>query len=391
MSRQKIGLVALGIGVAVLFGWIVMTQGPLAPVKVTTEKVRTGNLSSAVFGIGTLEARYSYNLAPTMTSRVKTVLVDQGERVVAGQVLAEMDPVDLDEKLAGARRSAERAAHAIRMAEAQLAEADSRAKLSSSTLARYEELRGRGFVSQEMFEAKRHENNAALAAADAAGAALAAARQDSARAQADAAGVGKLREQTRLVSPVDGVVVARLFEPGVTIVAGQAVLQVIDPASLWVKTRVDQKQAGQVRVGQEAEIVLRSQPQLPVTGKVERVDMISDAVTEERTVNVAFRSEQPVGSIGETAEITIKLPGMDKVRSVPSAAVKRVDQRDGVWLLQDEQVRFKPARMGVMTLDGRTQVLDGLGDDDEIVVYSQQPLHAGMKVKAVAELVRGKP
>ena len=96
MSKQKIALIAMAILVAGVFAWAVITQGPLAAVKVTVDKVKTGNFSNAVFGIGVIEARRSYNLAPTMTSRINKVLVDQGDHVKAGQILAEMDPLDLD-------------------------------------------------------------------------------------------------------------------------------------------------------------------------------------------------------------------------------------------------------------------------------------------------------
>lgn len=389
MSGQKIGLVALGIVVLVVFSWVVMTQGPLAPVKVTVEKIQVGSLSSGVFGVGTLKARRSYNLAPTMTSRVKSVLVDQGDGVVVGQVLAEMDPVDLDEKLSGSKRAVEKAANSIRAAEAQVTEAQSRLDTLSATFARYQELRLRGFISQEMFEAKQYEKNAATAALDAATANLAAAGEEHARAQTDVRGIGKLQAQTRLISPVDGVIVARLVEPGSTVVGGQVALHVIDPGSLWVETRIAQKQAGQLRVGQAAEIVLRSQPQSPVMGKVERVDMISDAVTEERIVNVSFTIPGHDASIGEYAEITIQLPELKNARTIPSAAVKRVDKQDGVWILQDGAVQFRPVRIGRTTLDGRTQILDGIGDDDTVIVYSQQPLRKGLSVKVVSELVRG--
>ena len=117
---------------------------------------------------------------------------------------------------------------------------------------------------------------------------LSAAQRDRERALAEAAGLDKVRAQARLASPVDGVVSARLVEPGSTIVAGQAVLQVIDPASLWVRARIDQGQAGGVRVGQPAEIALRSDPERVHRGAVERIDWMSDAVTEERIVNVGF-------------------------------------------------------------------------------------------------------
>jgi HlyD family secretion protein len=78
---------------------------------------------------------------------------------------------------------------------------------------------------------------------------------------------------------------------------------------------------------------------------------------------------------------------MGKVISVPSAAVKR----DGVWVLRDGRARFKPVTSGVATLDGRTQIVEGLNEGDEIIVHSQQPLRDGLRVEAVAEIIWGKP
>lgn len=387
MATRKIKLLLGAVGLLVVFLWAVLTLGPLAPVKVTVEKVQSGNLSNRVFGVGTLQARSKYNLAPTMTSRVRSVLVDQGDSVIAGQVLAEMDPVDLDEKLESSQRVVAKTANAILVAEAQMSEAESRIKTVSATLTRYEDLRTRGFVSREMLDAKLHEKNAAVSALTASSANLATAREEHIRAQADMRGIGKARAQTRLISPIDGMVVARYVEPGSTLVGGQIALQVIDPKSLWVETRIAQQQAGQVRVGQVAEIVLRSQPQTLVPGKVARVEMVSDAVTEERIINVSISI--PNASLGEYAEVTLKLPELENTRSIPTAAVKRVDKQTGVWVLQNGKVEFKPVRTGLATMDGHTQILDGLGDDDRVIVYSQQPLRAGLKVKVVSELVRG--
>ncbi|MFA5370610.1 MAG: efflux RND transporter periplasmic adaptor subunit [Sideroxydans sp.] len=370
-----------------LFGWVVLTQGPLAPVKVTLEKVQVGTLASTVFGIGTLQARYSYNLAPTLTSRVKSVLVDQGDRVVAGQVLAEMDLVDLDEKLAGSQRMVEKTASSIHAAEAQEREAQSRFETSSATFSRYQDLRAQGFVSQEMFAAKQYEKNAAAAALAAASANLAAARAEHDRAQADMRGIGKTRAQTKLVSPVNGVVVARMVEAGSTVSGGQLVLQVIDESSLWIETRIAQQQAGQIRIGQDAEIILRSQPHQTLPGKVARIDRVSDAVTEERIVNVSVSA--PGASLGEYAEVTVRLPELGNVRSVPAAAVKRIGKQDGVWILVDKELQFRAVKVGMTTLEGRTQIIEGVEDGDAVIVYSQQPLRAGLNVKVVSELVKG--
>lgn len=387
MSGQKYKSLAIGIGLLAAFMWVVLTQGPLAPVKVTVEKIHIGNLNNEVFGIGTVKARRSYNLAPTMTSRIKNVLVEQGEKVVAGQVLSEMDPVDWDDKVASSQRVVEKTASAIQAAEAQVSEAKSRLKTVTATATRYQELREGGFVSQEMFDAKWHEKNASASALAAASANLAIAHDEHARAQADARGVGKARAQTRLISPINGVVTLRLAESGSTVIGGQIVLQVVDPNSLWVETRVPQQQAGLVRVGHVAEIVLRSQSHDLLAGKVARIDLVSDAVTEERIVNVSLPNAH--ASIGEYAEVTFKLPDLHDTRSIPSAAVKRVDKVSGTWVLQEGKMTFKPVKIGLSTMDGRTQILDGLAEGDEVIVYSQQAMREGLKVKVVSTLVKG--
>lgn len=391
MSKLKIRLIALGLLLAGVFAWVVTTRGPLAAVKVTVEKVSDGVLSNAVFGVGTLEARRSYNLAPTLTSRVSRMLVDQGDQVRAGQLLAEMDAVDLNDRVTSSQQAAERSVYGIRVAEAQLAEAQSRVRTANAAYTRFADLRAGGYVSQEMLDAKLHEKNAAVAALAAASAALSSAQLDQSRTRADASGIVKLRAQTRLLSPVDGLVTARLAEPGVTVVAGQAIIQVIDPGSLWIKTRIEQKQAGLVRAGQAAEIVLRSQPQTVLPGTVKRIEQIGDAITEERMVDVAFAASGLSAVVGELAEVTIKLPQLDHVLSIPTAALKQLDKQEGVWVVQGGRVQFAAVKSGLSTLEGRTQIVSGLAEGDEVIVYSQQALHAGMKIKAVAEIVKARP
>lgn len=388
MLKLELKMILLAVLLVSVFAWVVLTQGPLAPIKVTSEKIQTGSLAAEVFGVGIVEARHSYNISPVMAGRINKLFADQGDHVKAGQAVAELDPIDLDEKLASSRLMAERAANSVKVAEAQLAQAQSQGKTVSSTYKRYSELHAKGFVSQEMLDARLNEKTAALAALDAATASLAAAKRDHARAQSDAAGMGNLRDQTRLVSPANGIVTAKLLEQGATVAPGQTVLQVIAPSDLWIKTRVDQKQSGPLRVGQKADIVLRSQPQTSVPGTVERIDLISDAVTEERIVNVSFAAQEINASLGEYAEVTIKLPVQEKARAIPTAAVKRINQQDGVWVLQNSRAKFRPVTTGIATLDGRTQILDGLVDGDEVIVYSQQAIKEDLKLKVVPEIAR---
>ena len=107
---RRLGLGLLGVLLIVALAYVVMRSGPLAPTRVTVTQATVGSLSPSLFGIGTVEARRAYLIGPTAAGRVSRVLVDVGDTVTAGQLLAEMDPVDLDERAAALDASIARAA-----------------------------------------------------------------------------------------------------------------------------------------------------------------------------------------------------------------------------------------------------------------------------------------
>ncbi len=376
-------LVPVG-AVAGLFtvAWIAMTHGPMAVPEVKTIAAELGDLHPSVFGVGTVEARLSYAVGPTQAGRVLSVRVDHGDSVKAGQVMGEIDPVDLDERMKGAALAMQRARLNVESAEAQLREAASRHKQAQASAQRYQDLVAKHFVSQEAAESRRNDADIARAALDASKSNLEAIRRDMAKAGSERDGIALQRANLKLVSPVDGLVVAREAEAGNTVVAGQAVVRVIDPASLWVKARMDQSSSRGLQPGLPAEIVLRSRQGIALQGRVARVDIQSDSLTEERLVNVVFDQKPSEIFVGELAEVTVKLASLNNVLFVPSAAVRRVQNKTGVWLVEAGKARFSPVTIGVQTLDGRTQILNGLKSGVAVIVYSPVDLEEGKKVKA---------
>jgi HlyD family secretion protein len=373
-------MLAAALAFAAAFVWLLATRGPLAPVGVESAPVTRADLSPGVYGIGTVEARHAYAVGPIQAGRLARLLVDEGDRVRAGQLLAEIDPVDLGQRAEAASSAVARAREAARAARAQMAEADSRARVAQANSARYQALFRQNFVAREMAESRGHEAAAADAAVAAARANATAAQREIGRAEADLRGIGKLRDSLRLVSPVDGVVTAREAEPGTTVVAGQAVLRLVDPARLWVRVRVDQARAQGVRAGQAADIVLRSTPGAAKPGKVVRIDLQSDAVTEERIVNVAFDPAPAHLYLGELAEVTIRLAGVRDALTLPRAALAQRDGRVGVWRNLDGRARFQPVRAGVQTAE-RVQIVAGLQAGDRVIVYSARQLDDGVRVR----------
>lgn len=373
-----------GIGGALLLVaallWLAFTRGPFAPVAVEIAEVSESELAHSVFGIGTVEARYSYAIGPTQAGRVLRVLVDHGDTVKAGQVLAEMDPVDLDQRLRSAAAALQRAQQSVMVAEAQVREAQSRRKVAAANAVRYRDLAQKNFVSHEAVENRNNEADVAQAALEAAQAGLRVAHKDVERADHDRKAVVSQLASLKLIAPVDGLIIAREAEPGNTVVAGQAVVRVIDPQSVWVRARIDQSRAAGLVPGLPAEVVLRSDQASAIAGRVARVEIQSDAVTEERIVAIAFTAPPQV-SLGELAEVTIHREKRARALVVPSAAVKRVDQQQGVWQVVDGKTRFRAVNTGMQTLDGMTELTDGPAAGEEVIVYSGAQLREGIKVR----------
>lgn len=389
---RRIGLGALALALVGTIAYVVLNAGPLAPIRVTAHTVQEGRLTPAIFGIGTVEARRSWMVGPTVAGRVLRVQVDVGDTVKAGQLLAEMDPVDLDQRLSALDAALARATSTQSAAQAQVADATARRDLAAINLKRNQDLATQNFISSGALESRFQEKTSADAALQAAQANLAGTGQDLVRQKAERAALAQQRGNVRLLAPADGIVTSRDAEAGSTVVAGQPVLRLVDPDSLWIKLRVDQGRSGGLAPGLNASIVLRSQPHTHLTGQVARLDLMADSVTEERIAQVAF-TPPPAGgrvtaAVGEMAEVTLQLPQTGTALLVPNASIQRQQGQTTVWRLEDGKPVSVPVRLGASSLDGQVQVLEGLKAGDAIVVYSQKALAPNARVKVVDALVK---
>ena len=387
LLSRRLALGGLALLLVGALAFVALRTGPLAPTRVTVTRVQEGRLSPAIFGIGTVEARRNWMIGPTVAGRVLSVKVDVGDTVKAGQLLAEMDPVDLDQRLAALDAALARTASSQAAAQAQVADATARRALAAVNAKRNQDLAAQNFISAGALEARLQEKASADAALQAAQANLAGAGQDVARQRAERAALAQQRGNVRLQAPADGVVTSRDAESGSTVVAGQPVLRLMDPASLWVRLRVDQGRSAGLAPGLKAGIVLRSQPRTALAGQVARVELLADSVTEERIAQVAFDTAAGA-SVGELAEVTLQLPETPTSLLLPNASIQRQQGQTGVWRLDGGKPVFAPVQLGAHSLDGQVQVLDGVKAGDEVVVYSQKAMSAGARVQVVDALVK---
>lgn len=268
----------------------------------------------------------------------------------------------------------------MKRAQAALTEAEARQAYAQRQALRYEKLLTTRTTSEETAFTKKQDLKIANAG-------LVAAREELARVQAEGVAVVAQRENMRLISPVDGLVVARNAEPGSTVVAGQSVVEVIDPESLWIHTRFDQNSANGLTAGLPAQVVLRSRNGSQLVGHVQRVEPLADAVTEETIAKVVFDTlPEPFPPVGELAEITVSLPELPAMAIIPNAAIRVKDGQRGVWLVEDGGLRFSRIALGRGDLDGQVQVREGLEVGDKIVLYSEKALSKQSRMHIVEQI-----
>jgi RND family efflux transporter MFP subunit len=368
-------LLVLALAAAALGYW---RFGRTTDVTVTT--ANNGGITARVLGPGTVQARTSVTLAARVSATVTQVLADVGDTVTRGQLLVTLDDRDLAARrgaVGGQQQALERNTEAARAA---LAKAEADLDLARSKQRRDGELLAQGFVSQSGVDASNAALRAAQAGVEAAKATLAARAADAVTLSQEARAADVGLTHARLLSPLDGLVIERLAEPGSTVTLGMPILRLVDPKTLWVATRVDESVVGRVQVGQPARIRLRTGE--TVAGQVARIARRSDAATRELDVFVTFDVLPKHFAIDQEAEVSIDT-GREPGLVVPIRALTRdISGRQGVLVVEDGRTRFQPVQTGGSDERG-VLVRSGLSEGQSLVADSTG-VRANQAVRAAA-------
>ena len=339
-----------------------------APPKVEAVAVCYRDLRDEVFGVGTVEAKVVVNVGTKITGRITRLYVDQGDHVKKGQLLAALENKDFqgqvrqgEDLVMKARANLEANRAAVRRAQAVLA-------LAGKNEERYGNLVQKKLVSRLEYEQRQNERIAAEEEVKNLDAQQDALKKD---IQANAANLDFARarlEDTSIYAPLDGLVVNREAEAGDAVVAGAAIFRIADPGVVWVVANIDETVAGKVRLGQPAKVILRSRSREPLPGKVERIEVESNRVTEERSVDVTFSTSSRVPAIGEQAEVLIITEVKPHALAVPAKALISSDGGRGVWLIKDGRIRFRAVKTGISDPSGWVEIKGGLQQGEKVAI-----------------------
>lgn len=220
----------------------------------------TGGLPEGIVAAnGRVEAT-QVDIATRIPGRVVEIVPREGDMVEAGALVARLDSAEIDAQVRQARAEVERANQALAAARARRDSDQAQLVFARQELHRTEQLAEQGFTPQERLDERRHQVEAARAALEAADAAIDEAAAAIDVAEAAAARMLALKDDTVIASPVRGRVQYRLVEPGAVLGAGGRIATVLDLTDVWMTVFLPAEEAGRLRYGAQARIVLDAAP-----------------------------------------------------------------------------------------------------------------------------------
>jgi len=220
-----------------------------------------------VSGNGRLEAD-EIDIATKFPERVARLLADEGDLVKAGQVLALMDVQNFDAQLKKAKATVDQTERMLAETRANVDQQKAQVLFSRQELARARELTRKEFMTKEMLDQRVQQMNAATAVLAASEARVSATEHAVDAAKHDVELLEVNIADSRLLAPVDGVVQYKIANVGEVLPIGGKVFTILDTSYVYMDVYLPTKDAGNIRLGDDALIVLDAMPQLGLPAKV---------------------------------------------------------------------------------------------------------------------------
>ena len=325
--------------------------------RVKTVSVTTGHASRQTIiptmrFSGSLDPEWQAEVAAKVDGRLEKVYVKEGDRVSKGQVLAILEQTDTDANLLNARGSY----------------LDAQANLSKAErdLVRYEKLFASGAVSEQVVDNYRF-------ARDNAAAKLEAARGNLQGMESKSAG-------TILVAPADGIVSKRYYQEGYYAKAGTAIFAVADISMLKTVIHIPEGQVAGVAVGNEAQIKLPAYPDKKIIGKITRIAPVADLPSHTFAAEVSVDNSQGLLA-GIYANVYLSAQPRENVLTVPLHAIVMRDDQQTIFVADEKGIIQRKVLTVGFTDDKLAEIIDGVTEEDVIVVEGQNKLREGVKIK----------
>ena len=366
--------------IAIIFGVIVVVIGSVFFLSrnkgdeggFRTEKIIRGDIVKAVMATGTVNAVTTVLVGTQVSGTIKQIYVDFNSPVKKGQLLAQIDPATFEAQVEQGKANLLVAEANLQKAEANLTDAERAMERNRLLFSRNLIAKSELDTAETRYEAEKAQVKASKAQTAQSSASLRLAETN--------------LKYTRIISPVDGVVISRNVDAGQTVAASFQTPTLFtiaqDLTKMQIDTNIDEADIGRIKVGQEAEFTVDAYPDVTFHGKVWQLRNAPITVQNVVTYNAVITVGNPELKLkpGLTANVSIVISTRADVLKIPNAALRfkfaekgraSVEKKgEGVWITE----KGKPRRINISTgiSDGNyTELASGdVKEGQEVIVES---------------------
>jgi len=338
--------------------------------KYKMDRVTKGDIKATVTATGTMNAVVNVLVGTQVSGTIKALYVDFNSPVKKGQILAQIDPATFQAQVDQARAN-------LMLAKANVEKAEAARVDAKRTMERNRVLFARNFIARSELDTSETNYQSASAQLSASKAQVEQARAALAYAQTNLI-------YTKIISPVNGIVISRNVDVGQTVAASFQTPTLFniaqDLTKMQIDTNVDEADIGKIKVEQPVEFTVDAYPDTTFMGKVSEVRNAPTTIQNVVTYNVVVKVDNPELQLkpGMTANVSLVLADKKGVLRIHNAALRfrpvekgkeaSAQKGPGVWVLENK----KPKRISVVLgiTDGNyTEILTtDLKEGDEIIV-----------------------
>lgn len=328
-------------------------QAQVRPVRVAPVTFKDAHAARSF--TGTIVARTEVQAGFRVGGRIAARMVEVGDRVKPGQVLARLDPTDLELSL--------------KAAEARLAQAEAQAVQTAAELKRYTPLLSSGAVSQAQFDRVKAAADAAAAQKREAASSLSISRNQ--------------RAYGSLTLDQGGVITAVLADAGQTVGDGQTVLRLATDLGREVAIDVAEGDLARLSVGGTATIALWADGDISLTGTIREITPVADPASRTFRLRVTLPADAPDAvRLGMTARVSFPEADAAALALLPSSALFHQGDKPAVWVLapSKDRVLLRPVEVAAYRPDG-VAVKAGVKEGELVVTAGAHRLDANLPVR----------
>ena len=259
-------------------------------VKSLIERLRNGDVPKGIAKTNGRIESTEVDVSSKYAGRLDSVMVDEGDDVKVGQVIAHIDSPEYQAQLRTAQANVLVARNNLASAEAKVAQAQADLVYATADLERGKELVEKGWLTKQMYDQRVDRFSSDTAAVDAAGKQRDAAKSVVEAAQAEVERISSILTDLTILSPRDGRVQYRLHRSGEVVNAGERIVQILDLKDVYMTIYLPAAQAGRLTIGDEARLIVDPYPDAVIPASVSFV--ATEAQFTPKTVETADESEK---------------------------------------------------------------------------------------------------